>query len=168
MKSQSEENSMSVLPSDLALILRQALQRVGTANRVWVRKSDSEESSIEFRNGVLLGACWSERFLKNEVSETDSSITGIEISSPNIVCVDSIPLNPMWPYDWSLLLENMARSKNGLLIVTDSFESWDFVSTLVLDSNRGILASAIVKSREQRVPWLWTCKREILSLGAHM
>ena len=138
---------MNERPPDLLALVDQARELVRDDRHVWCCPSDTFDSRLVQRRGLLLGGAFSPHFLR------DTSVTWMDIpwtmrlSNCRVIVCDEAAQQPLAA--WLPLMESIAGSGEALLIVAEKIDS-ELLSTLVVNAVKGTLRTCVIHPARDR------------------
>ena len=138
---------MNEQPADLVALISEARERVPDDRFIWCTASDTFESQLLQRRGLLLGGAISPYFLR------DSSSTGwdmpwtVRLRNCRVVVCSQAAQEPL-PV-WLPLMEAVVAAGEALLVVTETIES-ELLQTFVVNNFQGNLRVCAVHPLRDR------------------
>jgi hypothetical protein len=134
--------------SDLLVLIAEARRVASDDRQIWCSPSETFESRITQRRGVLLGGAVSPHFLR------DNTATGFDIPwavrlrhCRVVVCDHKAAQQPLSA--WLPLMESVAGAGESLLVVTETIGS-ELLSTFVVNAFKGTLRVCAVHPAPER------------------
>jgi hypothetical protein len=134
--------------SDLVALLQEARRRVPDDQRIWCSASDTFESRLQQRSGMLLGGAYSPHFLR-DASEARWEIPWlVRLRHCRVaICDNNAARQPL--ATWLPLMEAIVAAGEGLLVVTENIDS-ELLSTFVVNAWKGTLPVCVVRPLRRR------------------
>jgi hypothetical protein len=133
------------LPEDLKRFLNQAT--MFHPSRIWAKASYTYETKISYRKGTVMGGAYSPFFLQEREAQPRmgwSDVGGAILPRCRMILADSVPEYANVA-EWITFLQTLAKEREGLLIVVDSFMQEEVLATLLINNVRNVLQASIVK-----------------------
>ena len=134
-------------PADLIALISEARERVADDRFIWCTASDTFDSHLLQRRGLLLGGAVSPYFLR------DSSPTGwdtpwtVRLRHCRVVVCSQAAQEPLAA--WLPLMEALVAAGEALLVVTDTIQS-ELLQTFVVNNFQGTLRVCAVHPLRDR------------------
>ena len=144
------------LPEDLKRFLNQAT--MFHPARIWAKASFTFDTKISYRKGVVLGGAYSPYFMQEREAQPRmgwNDVGGTTLAKSRLIFAESVPEYTNMG-DWITFLQTIAKDREGLLIVVDSFSHEELLSTLLINNLKNMLQAVVVKQPDlpgvDRVP----------------
>jgi hypothetical protein len=121
---------------DLVGLLATARRMVPDDRRVWCSASETFDSGLQQRRGVLLGGAFSPHFLRDSTETRWEVPWTVRLRHCRVAICDKAGDKPVAA--WLPLLEAIAAAGEALLVVTETIDS-ELLSTLVVNAFKGTL-----------------------------
>jgi hypothetical protein len=139
---------MSPDGSDLVGLLHEARRRAPEDRRIWCTASDTFESRLQQRRGILLGGAFSPHFLRDATEARWETPWQVRLRHCRIaVCDNNAATQPL--ATWLPLLEATAGAGEALLVVTESIDS-ELLITMAVNAWKSTLPVCVVRPIRDR------------------
>jgi hypothetical protein len=133
---------MNEYAPDLVELLAQARSQVRDDRQIWCTASDTFESRLLSRRGILLGGAYSPHFLRDSSPTNWELPWTVRLRNCRITVCDGAASQPVSA--WLPLLEAIAGAREGLLVVTEDIER-ELLTTFVVNAVKGTLPVCVVR-----------------------
>ncbi len=138
---------MNDRPSDLLTLISEARRLVPDERHIWCSASETFESRIMQRRGVLLGGAVSPHFLRDSTSMSWDIPWGVRLRHCRVVVCEKAAHEPLAA--WLPLMESVAGAGEALLVVTETIGS-ELLSTFIVNAFKGTLPVCVVHPARDR------------------
>ncbi|MBA3387296.1 MAG: hypothetical protein H0T95_11895 [Chthoniobacterales bacterium] len=138
---------MNNRPSDLLTLISEARRLVPDDRHIWCSASETFESRIMQRRGVLLGGALSPHFLRDSTAMSWDIPWAVRLRHCRVVVCDKAAQEPLAA--WLPLMESVAGAGEALLVVTETIGS-ELLSTFVVNAFKGTLPVCVVHPARDR------------------
>lgn len=133
---------MNDRPSDLLTLIAKARQLVPDDCHVWCVASDTFDSRLIQRRGLLLGGAFSPHFLRDASAMWWEIPWTVRLRHCRVVVCDQAAQEPLAA--WLPLMESIAAGGEALLVVAETIGS-ELLSTFVVNALKGTLPVCVVR-----------------------
>jgi hypothetical protein len=133
------------LPDDLKRLLDQA--SMFHPARIWGKASQTYDTKISYRKGVVFGGSVSPFFLQEREATPKlgwADVGGTTLGKSRIILAETVPESANLN-EWLTFLQTVAKEREGLFIVVTSFLHEEILSTLLINNLKNILQVVVVK-----------------------
>lgn len=123
-------------PSDLVTLLSEARQLVSDDRYIWCTVSDTFQSRIVCRGGLLLGGAYSPHFLRDTTPGSWDIPLTMQLRHCRVIVCSEAGQQPLAA--WLPLMEAIAGSGESLLVVTETIDA-ELLKTFVVNTFKGSL-----------------------------
>ena len=138
---------MTDLFPDLLALLDEARRRVTDDRHIWCTASETFDSRLIARRGLLLGGAYSPHFLREADPVTWNTPWTVRLRHCRVVVCDQAAQEPLAA--WLPLMEAVAGSHESLLVVADKIDS-ELLQTFVVNNFTGSLPVCVVHHARDR------------------
>ncbi|MBA2622491.1 MAG: hypothetical protein H0U88_02555 [Chthoniobacterales bacterium] len=139
---------MNDSPPDLPALISDARRIVPDDRHIWCTASETFDSSIVQRRGLLLGGAYSPHFLRDSTAMSWDIPWAVRLRHCRVVVCDQAAHEPLAA--WLPLMESVAGAGESLLVVTEAIGS-ELLQTFVVNAFKGTLpVCAVHPLREQQ------------------
>lgn len=138
---------MNDRPPDLLALIAGARQVVPDDRHIWCSASDTFDSRLVQRRGVLLGGALSPHFLRDSSAITWDMPWAVRLRHCRVLVCDQAAHEPVAA--WLPLMESIAGAGEALLVVTETIGS-ELLSTFVVNALKGTLPVCVVQPVRDR------------------
>jgi hypothetical protein len=132
---------MNDRPADLLTLISDARDLVSDDRHIWCCASETFESRIIQRRGVLLGGALSPHFLRDTTAMHWDIPWAVRLRHCRVLVCDKAAHEPLTA--WLPLMESVAGAGEALLVVTETIGS-ELLSTFVVNAFKGTLPVCVV------------------------
>ena len=132
---------------DLLTLIAEARRLVPDDRHIWCSASETFDSRLTQRRGVLLGGALSPHFLRDSTAMSWDIPWAVRLRHCRVVVCAKAAHEPVAA--WLPLMESIAGAGEALLVVTDTIES-ELLSTFVVNAFKGTLPVCVVHSTRDR------------------
>ena len=140
---------MTDCPPDLLTLISEARRLVPDDRHIWCTASETFESRITQRRGLLLGGALSPHFLHDTTAMWWDVPWTVRLRHCRVLICDKAAHEPLTA--WLPLLESIAGAREALLVVTETIGS-ELLSTFVVNALKGTLPVCVVHPVRDRAP----------------
>ena len=133
---------MTDQPADLLALLADARLTVPDDRHVWCTASNTFDSRLTRRRGLLLGGAYSPHFLRDASAMHWDTPWTVRLRFCRVVVCSRAAQEPLAA--WLPLLEKLAAAGESLLVVTDTIDS-ELLATFVVNACKGTLPVCVVQ-----------------------
>ncbi len=138
---------MNGRPSDLLTLISEARRLVPDDRHIWCCASETFDSRLIQRRGVLLGGALSPHFLRDSTAMSWDIPWAVRLRHCRVVVCDKAAHEPLAA--WLPLMESVAGAGEALLVVTEAIGS-ELLSTFVVNAFKGTLPVCVVHPARDR------------------
>ena len=138
---------MNDRPPDLLTLVTEARRLVPDDRYIWCSASETFESRIKQRRGLLLGGALSPHFLRDTSAMWFDIPWVVRLRHCRVMICDKAAHEPVSA--WLPLMENVAGAGEALLVVTETIGS-ELLSTFVVNACKGTLPVCVVHPLRNR------------------
>ncbi|CAN5489196.1 hypothetical protein BH18VER2_BH18VER2_03040 [soil metagenome] len=138
---------MNDRPTDLLALIAEARQLLQDDRHIWCSASETFDSRLIQRRGLLLGGALSPHFLRDATAMWWEVPWAVRLRHCRVLVCDKAAQEPLAA--WLPLLESVAGAGEALLVVTETIDS-ELLSTLVVNAFKGTLPVCVVHPLEDR------------------
>jgi hypothetical protein len=138
---------MSDRPPDLLALISDARRIVPDDRHIWCSASDTFDSRLVQRRGLLLGGAISPHFLRDAAAESWDTPWSIRLRHCRVVVCDEAAQEPLAV--WLPLMEALVASGESLLVVTEMIDA-ELLQTFVVNTFKGSLRVCVVQPTATR------------------
>jgi len=128
-------------PPDLLTLISEARRLVPDDRHIWCCASETFESRITQRRGLLLGGALSPHFLRDTTAMWFDIPWTVRLRHCRVLICDKAAHEPVTA--WLPLMESVAGTGEALLVVTETIGS-ELLSTFVVNAFKGTLPVCVV------------------------
>ena len=132
---------------DLLVLIAEARERVPDDRHIWCTASETFDSRLISRRGLLLGGAYSPHFLREADPVSWNTPWMVRLRNCRVVVCDQAAQEPLAA--WLPLMEAVAGSRESLLVVTESIGS-ELLQTFVVNNFKGSLPICVVRPTPDR------------------
>jgi hypothetical protein len=140
---------MNEYAPDLVGLVSNARRMVPDDRRIWCLASDTFDSRLQQRRGILLGGAYSPHFLRDSTEMRWEVPWTVRLRHCRVAICDKAADKPF--ATWLPLLEAIAGAGESLLVVTETIDS-ELLSTLVVNAFKGTLPVCVVRPASGSAP----------------
>jgi hypothetical protein len=133
------------LPDNLKRLLDQA--SMFHPARIWGKASQTYDTKISYRKGVVFGGSISPFFLQEREATPKmgwAEVGGTTLGRSRIILAETVPESANLN-EWLTFLQTIAKEREGLFIVVTSFLHEEILSTLLINNMKNILQVVVAK-----------------------
>ncbi|CAN5780444.1 hypothetical protein BH20VER1_BH20VER1_26310 [soil metagenome] len=138
---------MDEQPHDLLALLAEARQIVPDDRHIWCTASETFDSRIVPRRGLLLGGAISPYFLRDAGTMSGEIPWAVRLRHCRVVVCSQAAHEPLAA--WLPLMESAAGAGESLLVVTESIGS-ELLQTFLVNTFKGTLRACVVHPARDR------------------
>ena len=138
---------MNDRPPDLFALLSEARRIVPDDRHIWCTASDTFESRLVQRRGLLLGGAHSPHFLRDTTAMSWDIPWAVRLRHCRVLVCREAAQQPLAA--WLPLMESVAGSGESLLVVTETIDS-ELLSTFIVNAFKGTLSVCVVHPGRDR------------------
>src|SRR4051794_39996013 len=112
---------MTDCPSDLLSLISEARRLAPDDRHIWCSASETFDSRLTQRRGLLLGGAFSPHFLRDSTATSWDTPWTVRLRDCRVVVCDKAAHEPLAA--WLPLMESIAGAGESLLVVTETIES---------------------------------------------
>jgi len=127
---------------DLLALVSEGRRLVADDRHIWCSASETFDSRLVQRRGVLLGGALSPHFLRDSTATSWDIPWAVRLRHCRVVVCDKAAHEPLAA--WLPLMESVAGAGEALLVVTESIGS-ELLSTFVVNAFKGTLPVCVVR-----------------------
>jgi hypothetical protein len=132
---------MTDCPPDLLPLIAEARRLVPDDRHVWCSASDTFDSRLIQRQGLLLGGALSPHFLRDSTPTNWDTPWTVRLRHCRVMVCDKAAHEPLAA--WLPLMESVAGAGESLLVVTETIDS-ELLATFVVNAFKGTLPVCVV------------------------
>jgi len=132
---------MNARPPDLLALISEARRLVPDDRHIWCSASETFDSRLVQRRGVLLGGAVSPHFLRDSTAMYWDIPWAVRLRHCRVVVCDNAAHEPLAA--WLPLMESVASAGEALLVVTETIGS-ELLSTFIVNAFKGTLPVCVV------------------------
>ena len=132
---------MSQEHPDLLGLLAELRRSIVDDRLIWCLAGDGFETTVSYRQGLILGGAWSPRFLHDRSAFGWGVPWTMYLRTPAVVTIDKA-VAPL--AEWLPLMEERAQAGESLLVVTREV-STELLHTFIVNSLRETLACCLIR-----------------------
>jgi hypothetical protein len=132
---------MTDCPPDLLPLIAEARRLVPDDRHIWCSASETFDSRLTQRRGLLLGGAFSPHFLRDSTATNWDIPWTVRLRHCRVVVCDKAAHEPVAA--WLPLMESVARAGEALLIVTETIDS-ELLATFTVNAFKGTLSVCVV------------------------
>jgi hypothetical protein len=140
---------MSTCPPDLLPLITEARRLVPDDRHIWCSASDTFDSRLTQRRGLLLGGSLSPHFLRDATATNWDTPWTVRLRHCRVVVCDKAAHEPL--AKWLPLMESVAGAGESLLVVTETIGS-ELLATFIVNAFKGTLRVCVVQPRRSGNP----------------
>lgn len=133
---------MDDLPPDLLTLISEARGLVPDDRQIWCSASETFDSRLVQRRGVLLGGAFSPHFLRDASTMSWDIPWAVRLRHCRVLVCNKAAHEPVAA--WLPLMEKVAAAGEALLIVTETICT-ELLSTFVVNALKGTLPVCVVR-----------------------
>ena len=141
------QTEMKEFPPDLAALVSEARRLVGDDRRVWCTASDTFESHVVQRRGLLLGGAYSPHFLRDTSAMSWDVPWTVRLRHCRVLVCSHAAQEPL--ASWLPLMEAVAATGESLLVVTETIGT-ELLNTFVVNAFKQTLPVCVVRGGRNR------------------
>ena len=134
-------------PPDLLTLISQARQLVPDDRHIWCTASETFDSRLTQRRGLLLGGAYSPHFLRDSTAISWDMPWAVRLRHCRVLVCDQAAQQPLTA--WLPLMEAVAGTREALLVVTETIGS-ELLSTFVVNAIKQTLPVCVVHPMRDR------------------
>ncbi len=123
-------------PSDLLSLIAEARHLVPDDRHIWCTASETFDSSIVQKRGLLLGGAYSPHFLRDSTAMCWDMPWTVRLRHCRVIVCGKAGQEPVAA--WLPLMESVAAAGESLLVVTEMIDS-ELLTTFVVNAFKGTL-----------------------------
>ncbi len=127
---------MTDCPPDLVPLITEARGRVPDDRHIWCLTSETFDSRLTERRGLLLGGAFSPHFLHDSTPMSWGTPWTVRLRHCRVMICDQAAHEPL--ATWLPLMESVAAAGESLLVVTETIDS-ELLATFVVNACKGTL-----------------------------
>ncbi len=135
--------------SDLLPLLAEARRLVPDDRHIWCSASDTFDSRLIKRRGLLLGGALSPHFLRDSTATNWDTPWTVRLRHCRVVVCDKAAHEPVAA--WLPLMESAVAAGESLLVVTETIDS-ELLATFTVNALKGTLRVCVVQPRRSGNP----------------
>jgi len=132
---------MTNCPPDLLQLISEARRLVSDDRYIWCAASETFDSHLTQRRGLLLGGAFSPHFLRDSTAMCWDTPWAVRLRHCRVVICDKAARQPVAA--WLPLMEAVAGAGESLLVVTETIDS-ELLATFVVNAFKGTLPVCVV------------------------
>ena len=132
---------MTDYPPDLLPLISEARRLVPDDRHIWCSASETFDSRLIQRRGLLLGGALSPHFLRDSTAMSWDTPWTVRFRHCRVVVCDKAAHEPVAA--WLPLMESVAGAGESLLVVTETIDS-ELLATFVVNAFKGTLPVCVV------------------------
>ena len=140
---------MTDCPPDLLTLISEARRLVPDDRHIWCSASETFESRITQRRGLLIGGALSPHFLHDTTTMWWDVPWTVRLRNCRVLVCDKAAHEPLTA--WLPLMESVAGAREALLVVTETIGS-ELLSTFIVNALKGTLSVCVVLPVRDRAP----------------
>jgi hypothetical protein len=126
---------------DLLPLIAEARRLVPDDRHIWCSASDTFDSRLTQRRGLLLGGAFSPHFLRDSTATNWDTPWTVRLRHCRVVVCDKAAHEPLAA--WLPLMESVAGAGQSLLVVTETIDS-ELLATFIVNAFKGTLRVCVV------------------------
>jgi len=134
-------------PADLLTLIAEARRLVPDDRHIWCTASETFDSRLIQRRGLLLGGAISPHFLRDATAMWWETPWAVRLRNCRVLVCDKAADEPLAA--WLPLMESVAGASEALLVVTETIDS-ELLSTFVVNALNGTLRVCVARPLEDR------------------
>ena len=138
---------MNDLPPDLLALVADARRLMPDDRHIWCSASETFDSRLVSRRGLLLGGALSPHFLRDSAALSWDIPWAVRLRFCRVLVCDKAAHEPL--ANWLPLMEKIAAAGEALLVVTETIGS-ELLSTFVVNAFKGTLPVCVVHPARDR------------------
>jgi hypothetical protein len=135
--------------TDLLPLLAEARRLVPDDRHIWCSPSDSFDSRLTQRRGLLLGGAFSPHFLRDSTATNWDTPWTVRLRHCRVVVCGKAAHEPL--ATWLPLMEGVVAAGESLLVVTETIGS-ELLATFIVNAFKGTLRVCVVHPRRSGNP----------------
>jgi hypothetical protein len=140
---------MSACPPDLLPLIAEARRLAPDDRHIWCSASDTFDSRLKQRRGLLLGGALSPHFLRDSTATNWDTPWTVRLRHCRVVICDKAAHEPLAA--WLPLMESVVAAGESLLVVTETIDS-ELLATFIVNAFKGTLRVRVVHPRRSGNP----------------
>ena len=132
---------MNDRPPDLLALIADARRLVSDDRHIWCSASETFDSRITQRRGVLLGGAYSPHFLRDSTAMSWDIPWAVRLRHCRVIVCQKAAQEPVAA--WLPLMESVAGAGESLLVVADTIGT-EQLQTFVVNAFKGTLPVCVV------------------------
>jgi len=132
---------MTDCPPDLLPLINEARRLVSDDRYIWCAASETFDSRLTQRRGLLLGGAFSPHFLRDSGAMSWDTPWTVRLRHCRVMVCDKAAQAPLTA--WLPLMEAAAGAGESLLVVTETIDS-ELLATFIVNAFKGTLSVCVV------------------------
>jgi hypothetical protein len=132
---------MTDCPPDLLPLIAEARRLVPDDRHIWCSASETFDSRLTKRRGLLLGGALSPHFLRDSTETNWDTPWTVRLRHCRVVICDKAAHEPLAA--WLPLMESVVAAGESLLVVTETIDS-EILATFIVNAFKGTLRVCVV------------------------
>jgi hypothetical protein len=133
---------MTDCPPDLLPLIVEARRLVPDDRHIWCSASDTFDSRLTKRRGLLLGGAFSPHFLRDSTATNWDTPWTVRLRHCRVVVCDKAAHEPLAA--WLPLMESVVAAGESLLVVTETIGS-ELLATFIVNAFKGTLRVCVAR-----------------------